>query len=112
MAAIEATSIIPKSKPKTEQMVKIAISSLNERSGSSVQAIRKYIISNYSSNDEKRTYLSLKRYLKKAVADGTLVQTRGKGAVGSFKLSQNANKQKVLKNKIKKKSVRTNTAKN
>jgi hypothetical protein len=74
------------SHPPTSQMVTAAIKSLKERGGSSLQAIKKYIAANYKVDVEKLSPF-IKKYLKSAVASGALVQTKGKGASGSFKLS-------------------------
>jgi hypothetical protein len=67
-------------------MVSNAIKSLKERGGSSLQAIKKYIAANYKVDSEKLSPF-IKKYLKSAVASGELVQTKGKGASGSFKLA-------------------------
>jgi hypothetical protein len=67
-------------------MVGNAIRSLKERGGSSLQAIKKYIAANYKVDSEKLSPF-IKKYLKSAVASGELVQTKGKGASGSFKLA-------------------------
>jgi len=67
-------------------MVANAIKSLNERDGCSLRAIKKYIAANYAVNTEQLS-LFIKAYLKTAVAAGELVQTRGKGASGSFRLA-------------------------
>jgi hypothetical protein len=72
--------------PRTSEMVANAISSLKERGGSSLQAIKKYITANYKVDSEKLSPF-IKKYLKTAVAAGELVQTKGKGASGSFKLA-------------------------
>jgi hypothetical protein len=72
--------------PRTSEMVANAISSLKERGGSSLQAIKKYIAANYKVDSEKLSPF-IKKYLKTAVATGELVQTKGKGASGSFKLA-------------------------
>jgi hypothetical protein len=72
--------------PRTSEMVANAISSLKERGGSSLQAIKKYIAANYKVDSEKLSPF-IKKYLKSAVASGELVQTKGKGASGSFKLA-------------------------
>jgi hypothetical protein len=72
--------------PRTSEMVADAISSLKERGGSSLQAIKKYITANYKVDSEKLSPF-IKKYLKTAVASGELVQTKGKGASGSFKLA-------------------------
>ena len=72
--------------PRTSEMVVNAIKSLKERGGSSLQAIKKYIAANYKVDSEKLSPF-IKKYLKSAVASGELVQTKGKGASGSFKLA-------------------------
>ena len=72
--------------PRTSEMVVNAIKSLKERGGSSFQAIKKYIAANYKVDSEKLSPF-IKKYLKTAVASGELVQTKGKGASGSFKLA-------------------------
>ncbi|PNE09478.1 Histone H1.1 [Cryptotermes secundus] len=72
--------------PPTSEMVGNAIRSLKERGGSSLQAIKKYIAANYKVDSEKLSPF-IKKYLKTAVASGELVQTKGKGASGSFRLA-------------------------
>lgn len=74
------------SHPPTAQLVNNAIKALQERGGSSLQAIKKYIASNNKVDAEKLAPF-IKRYLKKATVGGKLVQTKGHGASGSFKLS-------------------------
>ena len=90
----------PKAKPThppTSEMVSTAIKTLKERGGSSLQAIKKYIAANYKVDVEKLAPF-IKKYLKSAVTAGTLIQTKGKGANGSFKLSaKKAEKPKVKK---------------
>ncbi|KAG8039577.1 hypothetical protein G9C98_008220 [Cotesia typhae] len=71
--------------PSTADMVKAAIKHLAERQGSSLQAIKKYIASTYKVDVEKQAQF-IKKFLKSAVTKGILVQTKGKGASGSFKL--------------------------
>lgn len=71
--------------PPTSEMVNNAIKGLKERGGSSLQAIKKYIAANYKVDAEKVSPF-IKKYLKSAVVSGALVQTKGKGASGSFKL--------------------------
>lgn len=78
----------PKTKathPPTSEMVNAAIKNLKERGGSSLQAIKKYIASNYKV-DVDRNSTFIRKYLKSAVAKGSLIQTKGKGASGSFKI--------------------------
>lgn len=84
------------SHPPTAEMVKSAIKTLKERGGSSLQAIKKYISATYKVDAEKLAPF-IRKYLKSAVASGALVQTKGKGAAGSFKLSAAAPKEKKPK---------------
>lgn len=84
-----AASKKPRTKPShppTADMVNAAIKNLKERGGSSLQAIKKYISANYKVDAEKLAPF-IRKYLKSAVASGTLTQPKGKGASGSFKLS-------------------------
>ena len=95
----------PKAKashPPTADMVNKAIKELKERGGSSLQAIKKYISSNYKVDAEKMAPF-IKKYIKGAVTSGKLVQTKGKGASGSFKL---ASKDKAEKAPTKPKAVK------
>lgn len=71
--------------PKVSEMVLLAIAILNERNGSSIQAIKKYISKSFNV-DEKKISSNVKKYLRLATASGTLIQTKGKGAAGSFRL--------------------------
>jgi len=86
----------PMDHPPVANMVNSAIAALKERGGSSSIAIKKYIAANNKCDVEKLAPF-IKRYLKSAVAKGGLVQTKGKGASGSFKL-----KEKVVAAKAKK----------
>jgi len=70
----------------TSEMVVNAIKCLNERGGSSLRAIKKYIAANYEVDTEQMS-LFMKEYLKMAVAGRELVQPTGKGASGSFRLA-------------------------
>ncbi|XP_065349050.1 histone H1-III-like [Cloeon dipterum] len=85
--------------PPTAQMVNDAIKSMKERGGSSLRAIKKFIASKYEV-DAKKLAPFIRKYLKSAVNKGDLVQTKGKGASGSFKLNPAVNeKAKVVKSK-------------
>ncbi|KAL9889308.1 histone H1-like, partial [Glossina fuscipes fuscipes] len=79
------------SHPPTQQMVDAAIKNLKERGGSSLLAIKKYINGTYKCDSQKLAPF-IKKYLKSSVASGKLIQTKGKGASGSFKLSAAATK--------------------
>ncbi|KFM69972.1 Histone H1-III, partial [Stegodyphus mimosarum] len=80
----KTTSSVAK-HPKVSEMVLLAIAILNERNGSSLQAIKKYISTSFNV-EEKKISAYIKKYLLMAVASGTLIQTKGKGAAGSFRL--------------------------
>lgn len=73
------------SHPKVADMVNAAIQELKERGGSSLQAIKKYISANYKVDADKLAPF-IKKYLRSAVVSGGLVQTKGKGASGSFRM--------------------------
>jgi hypothetical protein len=101
----------PRSKslhPPTSEMVNNAIKTLKERNGSSLQAIKKYISVNYKIDSDKLSPF-IKKYLKSGVANLQLIQTKGKGASGSFKLATVA-KLKPLKSAVK--AVATNKSVN
>ena len=81
----------PADHPPYLDMIKAAIFSLKERNGSSRQAIEKYIKANYKVGEVGSR---LKMALKRAVASGKVLQTKGAGASGSFKLSKEEKKPK------------------
>nr|P35060.1 RecName: Full=Histone H1 [Tigriopus californicus]AAA12276.1 histone H1 [Tigriopus californicus]AAC41551.1 histone H1 [Tigriopus californicus] len=98
----ETTSAKPKkvSKPKakpthppTSVMVMAAIKALKERNGSSLPAIKKYIAANYKVDVVKNAHF-IKKALKSLVEKKKLVQTKGAGASGSFKLAAAAKAEK------------------
>lgn len=72
-------------------MVLAAISNLKERSGSSRQAISKYINENYEV--PPRFEVHMKQALKRLVGLNTLIQTRGTGASGSFMVNKGTAKE-------------------
>lgn len=83
-----ATAKKPAAKPThppTSEMVNKAIENLKERGGSSLIAIKKYLATTYKV-DANKVAPFIKKYVKGAVASGKLIQTKGKGASGSFKL--------------------------
>lgn len=71
------------------------------RKGVSLQAIKNYIALKYDT-DVKKINTRIQRYIQSSVNDGKYVQTRGKGAVGSFRFSA-AKKSRAAKNKRSKK---------
>jgi len=91
------------SHPKYSDMIKSALKSLNERSGSSRAAILKYVLAHYTL-DPMQANQHLKVALKNGVKNKHFKQTKGNGASGSFKLGEGA---KVAK---KKKSTKTKKA--
>merc|ERR1712110_234242 len=95
---------VKSSLPPTSVMVQAAIGALKERKGSSLVAIKKYIATNYKVDPVKHSH-----YIKKALTNGVekkiLLQVKGVGASGSFKLA------KVEKVKPKKKAVKPKKAK-
>ncbi|KAF7383868.1 hypothetical protein HZH68_014625 [Vespula germanica] len=101
----------PRSKPthpRTPDMVTAAIKALKERNGSSLQAIKKYMSTTYKLDIEKHAPF-IRKYLKSAVASGALVQTKGKGAAGSFRLA--SLKSETTKSKSKKSRTKKQVAK-
>lgn len=74
----------PAEHPKYIEMIVAAITALKERTGSSRQAIEKYIKANYKVGDSCGTHL--KMALKRGVTGGVLSQPKGTGASGSFKV--------------------------
>ncbi|CAK1549019.1 unnamed protein product [Leptosia nina] len=91
----------PEKKPSTKDMIKIALTELHNRKGTSLYAIKTYIKEKYNIDTEKNSNL-IKKYLKAAVESGTILQTKGTGATGSFKLA----KQKEEKEKKPKKPAK------
>ncbi|TRY78338.1 hypothetical protein TCAL_12415 [Tigriopus californicus] len=86
----------PKTKPThppTSVMVMAAIKALKERNGSSLPAIKKYIAANYKVDVVKNAHF-IKKALKSLVEKKKLVQTKGAGASGSFKLAAAAKAEK------------------
>ena len=92
---------VPAAHPKYSVMIAAAITTLKDRTGSSRQAILKYVCANYKV-DAAKAAVQVRLALKKGLAAGTLKHakaTPGKGA-GSFKIGEKA---KVEKKKVVKK---------
>ncbi|KAK2148667.1 hypothetical protein LSH36_487g00044 [Paralvinella palmiformis] len=84
-------------------MIKAALTALKERGGSSRQAILKYIAKNYNvGHDEKVINQHLKMSLRAGVKNGSLKQSKGSGASGSFRLGEAAKKSPAKAKKPKK----------
>merc|ERR1711997_119894 len=80
--------------PPTASMVVAAVKGLKESKGSSLPAIKKYIAANYKVDIVKLSPF-IRKALKSLVEKKKLVQTKGTGASGSFKL--NKEEKKVVK---------------
>ena len=93
---------VPAAHPPVATMVDEAVSSLKERTGSSLAAIKKHIAANHEVGDVARLAPFIKRYIKSAVTSGKLIQTKGTGASGSFKMAK-IEKPKVVKKPAEKK---------
>ena len=92
--------------PPFKVMVVAAVANLKDRKGSSRQAIQKYVEDNYKVNDNSKKFVN--NTLVKAVKGGELVQTKGTGASGSFKL---AKQEKPAKKVAKKPAAKKKTPK-
>lgn len=99
----------PAAHPKYSEMIKAALSSLKERGGSSRQAILKYVCANYKVGDEKTANSHLKLALRAGVKNGSLKQSKGTGASGSFRLGEA--KKKPAKKAAKPKAAKPKKAK-
>src|SRR5689334_17164433 len=79
------------SHPKYSDMIKHALTQLNERLGASKAAILKYILANFNVNQT-----TANRHVKSALRAGaknkSLKQTKGSGASGTFKLNASGTK--------------------
>ena len=99
----------PATHPKYNDMIKAAVAALKERGGSSRQAILKYIQANYKVGDNAASVNAhLKMALKAGVKNGSLKQSKGTGASGSFKLGEVT---KVAKKAAKPKAAKPKKAK-
>ena len=80
----------PAEHPKYVDMIVAAITALKERSGSSRQAILKYIVANYKVGEAARAGKLLNAALKKAVAGGALkmAAAAGKKNSGCYKVAE------------------------
>merc|ERR1712111_295720 len=93
----KAAAKAPKTKPAhppTSVMIVNAVTALKERNGSSLPAIKKYIAANYKADTVKLAPF-IKKGLKNLVEKKVLIQTKGKGASGSFKVTKAAGEKKA-----------------
>ena len=79
--------------PKTTVMIVAAVKALKDRKGSSLAAIKKYIAANYKVDTVKLAPF-IKKALKSLVEKKAIIQTKGKGASGSFKVAAAEKKEK------------------
>merc|ERR1712045_397967 len=88
----------PAAHPKYSVMIAAAIKALKDRTGSSRQAIAKYICANYKV-DAAKAGVPLRLALKKGVAAGTLKMggAAGKKGAGCFKIGEKAKVEKKKK---------------
>merc|ERR1719420_2155383 len=92
----------PAAHPKYSVMIAAAITALKSRTGSSRQAILKYIVANYKV-DAAKAAVQVRLALKRGIAKGTLKAAAAKGKnAGSFKLVKVAKPKKAKKPKAKK----------
>lgn len=99
----------PAAHPKYADMIQAAVAALKERGGSSRQAILKYICANYKVGDDKVANSHLKLALRAGVKNGSLKQSKGTGASGSFRLGEA--KKKPAKKATKPKAAKPKKAK-
>merc|ERR1712110_319275 len=95
------------SHPTSSVMVKAALENLKERKGSSLAAIKKYIGTNYKADPVKMSVF-IKKALKSGVEKKTILQVKGVGASGSFKIAKPEAKPKTAakpKKKVAKKAT-------
>merc|ERR1711884_405651 len=94
----------PAAHPKYSVMIAAAIKALKDRTGSSRQAIAKYICANYKV-DAAKAGVPLRLALKKGVAAGTLKMggAAGKKGAGCFKIGEKAKVEKKKPKKVVKK---------
>jgi histone H1/5 len=90
-------------KPTTKHMVHEALLTLHTRKGVSLYAIKKYIVEKFNIDAEKSNYL-IKRTIKSETEKGLIIQTKGIGAAGSFKLAPKKIEKKIKKIKPQKKT--------
>jgi histone H1/5 len=101
MSAIKKVIVAEKKKktshPTYISMITEAIQQLADPSGSSKLAIVKYIVANYKI-EPKNANQHVKLALKSGLKSSTLVNSKGTGVTGSFKMAQNGNvTKKVIK---------------
>merc|ERR1711976_69375 len=94
-AAKKKTSKPKKTGPSVSELIVKTVAASKERSGVSAAALKKALAA--GGYDVDKTKARVKTAIKKLVAKGTLVQTKGTGASGSFKMSKKAAEPKKAK---------------
>ena len=84
-----AAAAVQSKHPKFREMILEAIRKLAERSGSSRQAIVKFVVGNFAV-EQKQANQHIKVALKAGVKQGWLKQSKGVGASGSFRVGDAA----------------------
>ncbi|XP_045782860.1 histone H1-like [Maniola jurtina] len=93
-------------KLSTKEMINQALSESKSRKGISLHAIKKYMQVNFAVDVEKINYL-IKKNIKESVESGTIIQTKGIGASGSFRLAPSSKQPKKPLEKPKKPEAAT-----
>uniref|UniRef100_A0A8C5EFS4 Histone H1 n=1 Tax=Gouania willdenowi TaxID=441366 RepID=A0A8C5EFS4_GOUWI len=75
-----------KSGPAVSELILDAVATSNEKKGVSLAALKKALAAGGYDVEKKNVYI--KTGIKSLVAKGALVQTKGSGASGSFKLAK------------------------
>ncbi|CAL8100555.1 unnamed protein product [Calicophoron daubneyi] len=101
VVAPKAVHVIRDAKPRSVtshppygEMVRRAVKELKERKGSSRQAITKFVRLHYKVDEKAKHHI--RRALVTGVKAGKLVQTKGSGASGSFRLPEKSVKPKSV----------------
>ncbi|KAJ8367564.1 hypothetical protein AAFF_G00314530 [Aldrovandia affinis] len=102
-AAAAAAAKPRKAGPSVGDLIVKAVSASKEKSGMSLPALKKALAADSYDVEKGRTRIKLA--LKKLVENKTLVQTKGTGASGSFKLNNKKGTDVVAKKKPAKKTV-------
>lgn len=97
--------------PSYPDMIKKAIKEMKDRKGSSRQAIIKYIRANFKISPNEHLDSLVRRCLVAGVKSGKLVQAKGTGASGSFKLADKSSPKKKVAKKPKTKTPKKKAAK-
>lgn len=98
LSAIKALDCTPASLSTSGAMIIEAVESLGGggRGGLSLQFIKKYIAENHVVVDQNKQDALTRKAVKKLVDEGKLIQVKGTGASGSFKLAAAAKKKPAV----------------